>query len=63
MYARKSSGKLAPFLPFFLELIGHDPDITLAELQAALLSAHDVTCSSSGIDRLLRRHGYTYQKA
>ena len=59
---RKGSGKLEPFLPFFLELIGQDPDITLSELKAALLSVHDVTCSSSGIDGLLRRHGYTYEK-
>jgi len=59
---RKGSGKLEPFLPFFLELIGQDSDITLAELQAALLSAYDVRCSTSGIDGLLRRHGYTYKK-
>ena len=59
---RKGSGKLEPFLPFFVELIEQDPDITLAELQAALLTAHDMKCSSSGIDGLLRRHGYTYKK-
>lgn len=59
---RKGSGRLEPFMPFFLELIEQDPDITLAELQAALLAAHDVTASTSGIDALLRRHGYTYKK-
>ena len=59
---RIGSGRLEPFLPFFLELIEQDPDITLAELQAAVLSAHDMTCSSSGIDGLLRRHGYAYKK-
>ena len=59
---RKGSGKLEPFLPFFIELVEQDPDITLAELQASLLAAHDVKCSSSGIDALLRRHGYTYKK-
>jgi hypothetical protein len=36
-----------------------DPDITLAELQSSLLMAHEVTCSTSGIDALLRRRGYT----
>ena len=36
---RKGSGWLESFLPFFLELIAQDPDITLAELQAALLAA------------------------
>ena len=33
---RKGSGKLEPFLPFFLELIEQAPDITLAELEAPL---------------------------
>lgn len=59
---RKGSGRLEPFMPVFLELIEQDPDITLAELQAALLAAHDVTASTSGIDALLRRHGYSYKK-
>ena len=59
---RKGSGKLEPFVAFFVELIGQDPDITLVELQAALLAAHGVRCSTSGIDALLRRHGYTYKK-
>ena len=34
------------------------PDITLVELQAALLAAHHMRYSTSGIDALLRRHGY-----
>ena len=59
---RKGSGKLEPFVAFFVELIGQDPDITLVELQAALLAAHDMSFSTSGIDALLRRHGYTYKK-
>ena len=59
---RKGSGKLEAYLPFFVELVEQDPDIRLAELQAALLVAHDVKCSSSGVDALLRRHGYTYKK-
>ena len=60
---RKGSGKLEPFVAFFVELIGQDPDITLVELQAALLAAHGVNFSTSGIDALLRRHGYTYKAA
>jgi len=59
---RKGSGKLEPFVGFFVELIEQDPDITLVELQAALLRAHEVACSTSGIDALLRRRGYTYKK-
>ncbi len=60
--ARKGNGKLEPFVSFFAELIEQDPDITLVELQAALFTAHAVECSTSGIDALLRRHGYTYKK-
>ena len=62
---RKRSGKPEPFVSFFVELIGQDLDITLVtlvELRAALLAAHDMRCSTSGIDALLRRHGYTYKK-
>ena len=59
---RKGSGKPEPFVSFFVELIGQDPDITLVELRAALLAAHHMRCSTSGIDALLRRHGYTYKK-
>ena len=59
---RKGSGKPESFVSFFVELIGQDPDITLVELRAALLAAHDMRCSTSGIDALLRRHGYTYKK-
>ena len=51
---RKGSGKPEPFVSFFAELIGQDPDITLVELRAALLAAHDMRCSTSGIDGLLR---------
>ena len=59
---RKGGGKPGSFVAFFVELIGQDPDITLVELQAALLAAHGVNFSTSGIDALLRRHGYTYKK-
>ena len=51
-------GKPEPFVSFFVELIEQDPDITLVELRAALLAAHHMRCSTSGIDALLRRHGY-----
>ena len=55
--ARKGNGKLEAFVGFFVELLERDCDITLAEMQAALLDAHGVKCSSSGIDVFLRRHG------
>lgn len=40
-----------------------DPDITLKELQAALLEAHGVQASLSGIDVVLRRLDLTYKKS
>ena len=57
---RKGSGKPGSFVSFFVELIGQDPDITLVELRAALLAAHNMRCSTSGIDGLLRRHGVSF---
>ena len=59
---RTGDGKLVPYEGFFAELVEQDPDITLRELQAALLDAHGVTSSTSGIDDLLRRLGFTYKK-
>ena len=47
---------------FFAELMELDPDITLKELQAALLEAHGVQASLSGIDVVLRRLDLTYKK-
>jgi hypothetical protein len=40
---RKSIGKLNSFVHLFVRRIEQDPDITLAELQAALLVAYEVT--------------------
>ena len=51
-----------PFEGFFAELVEQDPDITLKELQAALLEAYGVQASLSGIDIVLRRLDLTYKK-
>jgi transposase len=59
---KTGKGKLAPYSDFFVELVEQDPDITLAELKAALQHAHGVCASISGIDQALRRLGYTYKK-
>jgi transposase len=59
---KTGKGKLAPYSDFFVELVEQDPDITLAELKAALHHAHGVCASISGIDQALRRLGYTYKK-
>ena len=61
--SRKSGrGKLAPYHDFLIELVGQDPDITLAELRGALEHAHGVRASISGVDQALRRLGYTFKK-
>ena len=59
---RTGEGKLVRYEGFFAELVEQDPGITLRELQAALPDAHGVTSSTSGIDGLLRRLGFTYKK-
>ena len=51
-----------PYEGFFAELVEQDPDITLNELQAALLEAHGVQASVSGIDVVLRRLDLTYKR-
>jgi transposase len=50
---RHGHGRLVPYEGFFAELVKQDPDITLKELQAALLEAHGVQASLSGIDVVL----------
>ena len=59
---RSGHGRLVPYEGFFTELVEQDPDMTLKELQAALLEGHGVHVSLSGIDTVLRRLGYTYKK-
>jgi len=55
-------GKLSAHTGFLIELVTQDPDITLAELQAALQDAQGVRVSVSGIDQALRRLDYSYKK-
>jgi hypothetical protein len=55
-------GRLAPCHDFPIGVIHQDPDITLKELQGALADAHDVAASVPGIERALKRPGYTSRK-
>ena len=57
------SGKLAPHVGFFRELVAQDPDITLFELRDALADAERVTVHHSAIARLLKRLGFTHKKS
>ena len=59
---RQGHVRLVPHEGVFAELAGQDPDITLKELQAALLEAHGIQASRSGIDVVLRRFDLTYKK-
>lgn len=57
------SGKLAPHVGFFKELIAQDPDITLFELRDALADAAGLRVHHSAIGHLLKRLGFTYKKS
>ncbi len=59
---RLGHGRLVPYEGFFAQLVEQDPDITLKELQSALLDAHGVQASLSGIDVVLWRLDLTYKK-
>lgn len=60
---RGASLQPAPWHDFLIELVTQDPDITLAELRAALQHAHGVRASISGVDQALRRLDYTFNKS
>jgi transposase len=57
------SGKLAPHVAFFEELISQDPDITLFELRDALADAEGINVQHSAIWHLLKRLGFTHKKS
>ncbi len=59
----KGQGKLAPYRPFFEELVAQDPDITLYELRDALADAEGVRVHHSSIANLLAGLGFTYKKS
>ena len=57
------TGKLAPYIHFFKELLMQDADITLFELRDALADAEGVTVHHSSIAQLLKRLGFTHKKS
>lgn len=59
----KGSGKLAPHVGLFEELITQDPDITLFELRDALADATGLQVQHSAIGHLLKRLGFTHKKS
>ena len=56
-------GKLAAHVGFLAEAVEAVPDITLAELAAALEREHEVRAHSASISRVLTRAGLTYKKS
>lgn len=57
------TGKLAPHVDFFTELLEQDPDITLFELRDALADAEGVHVHHSTIAQFLKRLGFTHKKS
>lgn len=57
-----TAGKLAPHLAFLVEIVGAEPDVTLAELARALAGTHGLRVELSSIHRALVRAGLTYKK-
>jgi transposase len=45
-----------------LELVGKEPDLTLAEIEARLLSELKVSTTDSSIDRFFKRHKISFKK-
>ncbi len=56
------TGKLAPYIHFFKELLMQDPDITWFELRDALVDTEGVLVHHSSIAQLLKRLGFTHKK-
>lgn len=57
-----TAGKLAPHTAFLVEIVGAEPDITLAEPARALWGTHGLRVQLSSIHRALVRAGLTYKK-
>ncbi len=57
------SGKLAPHVGFFRELVAQDPDIILFELRDALADVEGIAVHHSALAGLLKRLGFTHKKS
>ena len=58
----KSRSPLEPHAGWLLELIGKEPDLTLAEIERRLLSEVGVHTTDSSIDRFFKRHKISFKK-
>lgn len=55
-------GPISAHKAFLVELVEQDPDITMVELQAALMDAEGVDVHPTSLSRALRQFGYTFKK-
>ena len=58
----KSRSPLEPHAAWLLELVGKEPDLTLAEIETRLLLELKVSTTDSSIDRFFKRHKISFKK-
>ena len=58
----RSRSPLEPHTAWLLELVGGEPDLTLAEIEERLLKDRGVRTTDSSIDRFFRRHKISFKK-
>jgi transposase len=58
----KSRSPLEPHAAWLLELVGKEPDLTLAEIEERLLTERGLRTSDSSIDRFFKRHKISFKK-
>jgi transposase len=58
----KATGKLGPYSDAIIAKVEAQPDITMPDLAAWLLSEHGVGADPSNLSKLLCRAGFTYKK-
>lgn len=56
----RSRSPLEPHTAWLLELVGREPDLTLAEIEERLLKDRGVRTTDSSIDRFFRRHKISF---
>ena len=57
------TGKLAPYEGFLVQAVETQPDLTMPELAARLLTEQGVRAAPATLSRLLGRRGFTYKKS
>jgi transposase len=58
----RSRSPLEPQTAWLLELVGKEPDLTLAEIEERLLKDRGIRTTDSSIDRFFRRHKISFKK-